>query len=269
MTAKRPLWAYAKLLVSLLVLVGMAALGGPPLRAQDAPAETLLVQVLPLRYANAVEVLQAIQPIQPEAGVTLTASAESNALVVRAAASTLEEIRRLVAQLDAAAADVSAERPPRVVQLRMVWLVGGLADDAAAVPPEDLEAISHDLAQRGVTNLTMAAQLLVSITEGETFSVSGTAKVNEPCLITLTGRLGARDVLGRRAESELSLRLDFTATSAAGADAPLLCQLQTTVQAPPPGQSTVLGITPVGSKPAVFVVEMLPDAAPPEDVKKD
>ncbi len=265
MTAKRPLWAYATLLVS----VGMVVLGGPPLRAQDAPTETLAVQVLPLRHASAVEVLQAIQPIQPEAGVTLTASAESNALVVRAAASALEDIRRLVAQLDAAAADVSADRPPRAVQLRVVWLVGGLADDAAAVPPQDLEAIAHELAQRGVTNLTMAAQLLVSITEGEKFSVSGTAKVNEPCLITLAGRLGTPDALRRRPAAEPSLRLDFTATSATGGDASPLCQLQTTVQAPPPGRSTVLGITPVGSKPAVFVVEVLPDAVPPEDVKKD
>lgn len=144
------------------------------------------------------------------------------------------------------------------LQIRLVWLVGGLADDAAAVPPADLESVTRELEKMGVTNLTMAAQLVVNVTEGEKFSVSGTAKVNEPCSLQAAGLLGRTSLeqppAGISAD-ESWLRLEISARVTGGEQRQPLCTLQTTVKAPI-GQSVVLGITPVQSKPSVFVLQL-------------
>ena len=64
----------------------------------------------------------------------------------------------------------------------------------------------------GVTNLTMAAQMVVNVTEGEKFSASGSAKVNEPCTVNFTGMLGDMGPEGLLPTDQPPLRLEITAT---------------------------------------------------------
>jgi hypothetical protein len=321
--------------VRLVVCLGLSmALGGArALEAQDAPAESQQIQVLPLKHTSAAEVLQVIRQVTQGPGVEVAADTQSNALIIKAAAGTLEEIKRIVAELDieqgmarqvkifqlqhlvpgptlentlAAVAegevrfamdvahnavvasgteqslavvealltrlDTQTSQPAaRELQLRLVWLVGGLADDAAAAPPPDLESIAQELAKIGVTNLTMAAQIVINVTEGEKFSASGSAKVNEPCTVEFAGVLGELRPEGARpaaGSDRTPLRLEISALAPAGEHARPLCQLQTTIKVPL-GQSVVLGVTPVESKPAVFVVQALPQLVAPAAVKKD
>ena len=160
------------------------------------------------------------------------------------------------------------------MQLRLVWLVAGLADDAAAAPPSDLESVVQELANIGVTNLTMAAQMVVNVTEGEKFTASGSAKVNEPCTVNFTGMLGDMGPEGLLPTDQPPLRLEITATAPANEDVPRgmrphpLCHLQTTIKASP-GESVVLGVVPVESKPAVFVMQVLPRIGAPAAPNKD
>jgi hypothetical protein len=314
-----------------LLLCGLAgwiaAVDATPVRAQETPADAHEIQVLPLKHANALEVLRVIEQLQQGGGVELAGDAKSNALVVKASPQSLDQIKHLVSELDTEqgttrqvkifqlqnlvpgpalenmlatvapedarfAMDpdrklvvaIGSEASLRVVeallnrldtegsgappvgppatemQLRLVWLVGGLADDAAAAPPPDLEGVAQELTKIGVTNLTMAAQMVVNVTEGEKFTTSGSAKVNQPCAVKLSGVLGGRNRNELSLGEQPSLRLEITATSLE--DGQPLCQLQTTITTPP-GQSVVVGVTPVDSKPAVFVVQVLPRAGRP------
>ena len=190
-----------------------------------------------------------------------------NAVVASGTNKALAVVEAFLERMDTDAAKPAAKE----LQIRLVWLVGGLADDAAAVPPPDLEGVTRELAKIGVTNLTMAAQIMVNVTEGEKFSASGSAKVNEPCTLKFAGVLGEKGPAGLRqaaAPHEVPLRLEISATESSGESTRLLCQLQTAMQAPL-GQSVVLGVMPVQSKPSVFVVQVLPPMAVPAAAKVD
>ena len=164
-----------------------------PLLAQNVAEEPVVTQlkVFWLKYAPAVEVMQNIRSVQQgqaDGVVQLATDSRTNSLIARAPQEVLEEIEALVKILDTETPDERAGE----LQIRLVWLVGGLADDAAAIPPADLESVTRELEKMGVTNLTMAAQLVVNATEGEKFSASGTAKVNEPCMLQFAGLLGGK-----------------------------------------------------------------------------
>jgi hypothetical protein len=230
-----------------------------PLLAQNVAEEPVVTQlkVFRLKYAPAVEVMQNIRSVQQgqaDGVVQLATDSRTNSLIARAPQQVLEEIEALVKILDTETPDERAGE----LQIRLVWLVGGLADDAAAIPPPDLENVTRELEKMGVTNLTMAAQLVVNVTAGEKFSVSGTAKVNEPCALQVAGLLDRKSLerppAGTSAD-ESWLRLEISAHVTGGEQRQPLCTLQTTAKAPI-GQSVVLGITPVQSKPSVFVLQL-------------
>lgn len=331
MITTRNLVAHPLLLVCLGL--GTTCAVAASLGAQEAPADSQKIEVLPLKHTSAMELMQVIERLTQGSGVELAGDANSNALVVKASPAAQDEIKRIVSQLDTERgtnrqvkifqlrnivpgpslenmlstitegdvriaidearnvviatgteqslavveafltrmdSDAAGSTAPaaREVQLRLVWLVGGLADDAAAAPPPDLEGVAQELAKIGVTNLTMAAQIVVNVTEGEKFSASGSAKVNEPCTVKFMGMLGDMGPEGLRPADQPPLRLEITATAPAGENARPLCHLQTTVKAPL-GQSVVLGVTPVESKPAVFVVQVLPSMQVPATVHED
>ena len=62
-----------------------------------------------------------------------------NLVVAAGSEQSLAVVEALLSRLDTATADAAAEPAAKELQLRLVWLVAGLADDAAAAPPEDLE----------------------------------------------------------------------------------------------------------------------------------
>ncbi len=166
----------------------------------------------------------------------------------------------------ARAQEAVVESPGRgasaVWQVRVVWLVDGLADDAARVPPRGLDAPLQALASLGITNLTMAAQWVVLAVDNEEFAVAGSAKVHEPCGLKIKGLLVSQagtDAVGQATEA---VRLEFTMVAEAGDGdaARSLCELRTTALAPI-GHPVLLGVTPVQSQPTVVLLEVTPGAA--------
>ncbi|MCU0958900.1 MAG: hypothetical protein MUF48_02235 [Pirellulaceae bacterium] len=165
------------------------------------------------------------------------------------------------------AAEPPCPAAPEAWQVRIVWLVEGLADDAARVPPPDLDAPMQALSSLGITNLTMAAQLIVQAVENEDFLLTGSAKVNEPCDLEVTGLPFERAcaATGDKATDAVRLQIAMVAKAAAGDAARTLCAVRTTVLAPI-GQPVVLGIAPVQSKPSVILLLVTPGAVVPAPV---
>lgn len=155
---------------------------------------------------------------------------------------------------------------PEAWQVRIVWLVDGLADDAARVPPRDLDDSLHALAALGITNLTMAAQMIVRAVDDEDFIVNGSAKVNQLCSLevegVLVGRVGTDDA-GQAAET-IGLKFAMVAKAAGDGAAQVFCELRTTALVPI-GRPTVLGVAPVQTKPSVILVVVTPADAPAAD----
>ena len=98
MNTTRHMWAHPRLLICLGLWTALAA--AKSLNAQDAPADAPRIQVLQLQHTSANEVMQVIQQVTQGSGVELAADAQSNALIIKAAPSALEEIKRIVATLD-------------------------------------------------------------------------------------------------------------------------------------------------------------------------
>jgi hypothetical protein len=160
-----------------------------------------------------------------------------------------------------------AAEPPRTAapedwQVRIIWLVDGLADDAARVPPPDVDAPMQALSSLGITNLTMAAQLIVQAVENEDFHITGSAKVYEPCALEVTGLPFSRDCTATGDDSTDAVRLQIAmvAKATTGDSVHTICELRTTVLAPI-GQPVVLGVTPVQSTPSVILLLVTPGAA--------
>ncbi len=190
----------------------------------------------------------------------LSADERINAIIAAGPTPSLQIIEALVLRLEemASANMKLAGQTPQEMQLRLVWLAAGLADSSADDPPQDLRNVLSELEKIGVTGLKLITQTVVKTIDGQQFSVSGSAQLDEPCRLNISGSImqdrpsfaSSPDAVAQR-----SLKLQISAFGEGNPNS-RLCQLETTIHAPP-GQSVVLGVTPINSKPTVFVVQMM------------
>jgi type II secretory pathway component GspD/PulD (secretin) len=86
--------------ITLLVLVLVLGSAGAPLRAQLVPRQPQSVRIFTLKNADAEKLRPIITTIFGSQGVVAAADARTNSLVVTGDSGTLEEIRKLVEELD-------------------------------------------------------------------------------------------------------------------------------------------------------------------------
>src|SRR5947207_9174901 len=98
----------------------------------------------------------------------------------------MSSVEALLARLDSP----PAARPAATgdVQVRLVWLVNGLAREDAPPLPDDLKEVLPGLAKLGIDKPRLAAQTLVNVTPNTEFVAQGVAKLDGPCQFVATGR---------------------------------------------------------------------------------
>jgi hypothetical protein len=211
------------------------------------------------RYSLKVFALRTLEPDKDvEAALRLALSDSQNnrfaldrprrQVMVYADDAAMKTVEALLNRLES-----TAPPPVRDVQVRVVWLVSGLAD--APPPPEDLKDVLPGLAKLGYDRPRLAAQALVNVTANAEFQAKGVANLGAACPFSVTGRLD-----DKKAPPALSISL--MARRERGERPPEeLCNLQTVINAPV-GHMVVLGVTPTGAMTSIFVVQVLrPDAA--------
>jgi hypothetical protein len=168
-------------------------------------------------------------------------------VIAKADRPTLETAAELLARLEV----VRGEAAPAEMQVRVVWLVSGLAREDTPKPPEDLKEVVAELAKVGFNDPRLAAQAVIRTTAGAQFQSSGTAKLNFPCRLRIEGTVLASP--GER--TGLQISLEATEETAKGSTP--VCRLETHITAPP-GHAVVLGVTPTYTMTSAFVVQLLP-----------
>jgi hypothetical protein len=156
-------------------------------------------------------------------------------------------VEAFLSRLDTEAPDA----PPRPLQVRILWLVGGKAAKGdGVVPAGAFPTLASDLAKLGVNPMRLAAQTLVQVMPGSSFAVSGGAALDVPCTLKVSGKVSA-------AEGG-AVSLAGTASVLQGEKgAPVrLCDLQTELRVPL-GKLVVMGSAPVRGDPTAFVVEVV------------
>lgn len=198
--------------------------------------------------------------------------AENRQLLVRGD----EEVHKATANL-IQTLDVAEQNPlPGPLQLRIVWLVEEkLAGKDAREPAKNLERVIQTLNDKlGVTNLKMAAQLLVTIDPtkddpNQTFTAHGTTALQEgiPTRLEAVGQIVGQ--VGGTPTIQLSIEASQPGRERAGFNgqsntntSQTLTSLTTKVMAPP-GHSIVLGMTPIQSADSVFVLQLLSNEETP------
>lgn len=185
---------------------------------------------------------------------------------------TIESARLVLERLDAAPPP-AAKSDLGELQVRVVWLVSGPAPEGAAKPPPDLAEVVAELAKLGIEKPWLAAQSIVNASPSSSFQLQGSAKLDTPCTLTITGMLGAKKQhpAGRVEESrtppslEIEIRAaresrpqrdrgGFGAPASAGLDQ--ICNVRTQITTPL-GHPVVLGVTPTEGMTSVFVVQVL------------
>jgi hypothetical protein len=143
------------------------------------------------------------------------------------------------------------------MQLRIVWLVDEkLAGKDARDPAKNLEKVLKVLDEKlGVTNLKMAAQMLVTIDPARqgTFTANGTPQLQDGSNIELSAEAHIVSQVGPDPTIELSLRATQSGSRSGGQT---LASLNTQVVAPA-GHSIVVGMTPIQSADSVFILQVL------------
>jgi hypothetical protein len=203
------------------------------------PANQAIVRVFPLRFAEPDKTMEAaLQLIM--AGSQFTIDRVRKQVIVSATdESVVKQVQDLLGRLDVA----SAERHSADVQVRIVWLVQGRAEEFAA-PPDDLKDVLPALAKLGIEKPRLAAQTIVNATPNSQFRADGTVKLNESVHLSVTGQFLERT-------DPASLHVTIKASSPGGE----ICNLATDISAPM-GHFVVLGVTPTRDMTSVFVVQV-------------
>jgi hypothetical protein len=229
------------------------------LQAMDVPQEPLRkadqeLRLYELQHAKAESAARAIAPLLGP-NDSISADAERNLLVVRAAAASHKQVASLLEELDVVT-PAEAMTPRR---LRIVWLVSGLPRDPNSPRglPADLKEIAAELAKVGVEDLQVAAQFMARCVGTEQFRAGGEAQVGgKPCEVQVSG------AFAQRSPAAATLKLTVTVRQLRppeGGKPPSAAQyvdisaLETTITAPS-GHPVVLGLTPMGKLNSVFVI---------------
>jgi hypothetical protein len=175
-------------------------------------------------------------------------------VVVSADKNTLASVETLLTRMEQQARRIASR--PRDVQLRVVWLASGLAQDAPR-PPADLQGVLGELEKIGVGDLRLVSQSVIKTTAGATFNLSGSARLSGPCELSIKGNVSDRD----GEAPTLQINIDATTQtvdrkSGAVVAVTPVCRLATSIAAPV-GHSVVLGVTPSESLTSVFIVQLM------------
>ena len=173
----------------------------------------------------------------------VTFDADTNQLIARGKIEALDTLRSLIEAIDRAPA---APRAPTELQVRLVWLVGGLADDQGAKIPPDMEEVILELSNLGVNELRLAAQAIVRVTGNKRFGTVFVANLNESWSMAFSGRAGSGPGGTRTLDVELQ------GESRSGTAESKLETSITTVS----GHFVVLGVSPIRNLESVFVLQV-------------
>jgi hypothetical protein len=178
-----------------------------------------------------------------------------NQVAVRADPKILEEVERLLRQLDDQARG-QASLPTPEVQVRVVWLASGLPKGAPK-PPADLKDVVDELAKIDVDDLRLVSQSVVKTMIETQFTLAGSGMLDAPCELSIQGSVSIRD----RDQPTLQIQIDATRQTVdpkvGTAKVMPVCRVSTNILAPP-GQSIVLGVTPSENLTSVFIVQLMP-----------
>lgn len=236
----------------------LKALDVPQQDAGDQPD----VRVFPLRHVAPDDTLEeALELVLDDRGSFAIDRARKQVLV-KAPFTTQERVESILEHLDVPLGAGGSASPER--RLRLVWLVSGLEREDAAPPPGDLKEVIEELAKIGVTDLKLAAQTVVTLA-GSEFAITASPILDKPCELTIEG---VRGESGDPNQLELRLKVrevfEYVTPAKPGKASSEriglrdLCQLETTVSAPP-GHAVVLGVTPIGKMTSVFVIQSMAD----------
>ncbi|HEY8504081.1 MAG TPA: secretin N-terminal domain-containing protein [Gemmataceae bacterium] len=251
------------------------------------------IKIFTLRHIRPDRNLQELLRLAAQ-NLTVGIDERTNSVIAMGTTHDLEVLAALVTRLD-------VEPPPpdpaekEEMRVRVVWLVTGLARKDPAPPPADLAPVLRELEKIGVTDLGLAAQVVISTGMENRFTVQGSAALDDPCVLNISGIVsraeriqppedprvrgfgGARDrdrgppppvTVRAPADGRLPrMQITISAVSTRQPQAEL-AHLETTIAAPL-GHSVVLGVTPIESKTSVFVVQFLPKSADEPKGKKD
>lgn len=148
----------------------------------------------------------------------------------------------------------STPRPPKDVQVRVVWILDDVPDmnrKSSMPPPSDMSEVLPALAKMGMTKPGLAGQLLVTATTDREFRVHGNTNVwniKEDVRFSATGSFAEK-----KSGSELiiSIRGQFEGGKSE------LFALNSSINIPL-GQFVVLGMTPFQHATSAFVVQVVP-----------
>jgi hypothetical protein len=238
----------------------------------DAPQQAREIKIFQLRHTLASDVSNALGAIGG-GSIRIAVDAVGNRVIAQGDAATLDTVEALLIRLDEPPkVEEKAPAPPAEedVQVRLVWLVAGLKDSPLADPPADLKNVVEELEKMGVVGLKTAAQVFVKSVPGKPFTVRGSAMLNDPCSLEVSGTFArgrspsgvaagvfGGGVGGEAAEAAPSavLEISVKAIPSAPYQGKSLADLQTSITAPE-GHSVVLGVSPVGELTSVFVVQL-------------
>lgn len=232
---------------------------------QVQTGDSMTLRVYPLKHASPENTVNTLNSLG--LGALYSMDTENRRLLVRGDEEVHKAIEEMLQTIDA-----PKEKPkPQPMQLRIVWLVEEkLAGKDAREPAKNLEKVITVLNDKlGVTNLKMAAQLLVTIDptkddRDEPFTAHGTTSLQEGLSVRL-------EVVGQiigQEDGKPTIQLSIEASQPdANADQAFrgrsntpsnrtLTSLTTKVAAPA-GHSIVLGMTPIHSTDSVFVLQVL------------
>jgi hypothetical protein len=223
------------------------------------------VRVFQLKHLQPDDTLvQALQLLIPPGGrPSLAIDPVRKTVVITGDERTLETAAALLTRLDVPLDPRDPGRPPAAasqLQVRIVWLVSGLKREDAPKPPDDLKEVVAELAKLGIEAPRLAAQTIVNtIPNGGTFSVQGSAKLDTPCLLSITGQIASNEPpsmqIAIQANREGKGPAGF-GSRGGGRPAAQICNLQTQITTPL-GHAVVLGVTPTEAMTSVFVVQVL------------
>ena len=224
-------------------------------RLKNVPAEPDLANVLSL----ATRPRNVMFSVVPGKNVVVASGDEEG---LQAVEELLQALEKTYDQQDAQSAS-PAGAIPADVQIRVVWLVGGLEDsEGTQLPPDDLSGVVKELARIGLTEPRLVAQTIVNAADiRRGFKATGSAKLDQPCRLDIKGMLVQEKSMlgtGDRWALDISISVRQQASADGGDETALqLCSLQSTISAPF-GHSVVLGATPIGAVTSVFVVQIVP-----------
>jgi type II secretory pathway component GspD/PulD (secretin) len=229
--------------------------------------DSMTLRVYPFEHASPEKIADNLRLLGTE--VLFSMDSEQKRLLVRGNDRAHQVVAEFLQTIDVA--ENSAKLKP--MQLRIVWLVEEkLAGKDAKDPAKDLEKVIQVLNDKlGVTNLKMAAQLLVTIDpiqddeRSQGFNADGTTSLQEgqatklEAMGQIVGQAGANPTIQlsiQASQSDSGPDRGFGGGRSNTPSSRTLTSLTTQVVAPT-GHSIVLGMTPIQSADSVFVLQVL------------